>query len=82
MARADRISATFHARDIFAPVTAHLVAGIDPANFGDPIQDFEVLDTTRPKVGALTRILEKFNATGISVTVEGNPRRDNSDDIR
>jgi S-adenosylmethionine hydrolase len=33
-------SATFHGRDIFAPVAAHLSLGIDPAAFGDPVDDY------------------------------------------
>jgi S-adenosyl-L-methionine hydrolase (adenosine-forming) len=33
-------SQTFHGRDIFAPVAAHLAAGVAPAKFGKPIDDF------------------------------------------
>ena len=36
-------SATFHGRDIFAPVAAHLSLGIPPPAFGDPITTFERL---------------------------------------
>ena len=38
-----RVSHTFHGRDIFAPVAAHLSAGIPPAAMGPPI---EVTDLT------------------------------------
>ena len=31
------VSRTFHGRDIFAPATAHLAAGVDPLDMGDPI---------------------------------------------
>jgi len=31
------VSHTFHGRDIFAPVAAHLAAGVDPANMGNPV---------------------------------------------
>ncbi len=34
------VSATFHGRDIFAPVAAHLAAGIAPSRMGKPIQDY------------------------------------------
>lgn len=34
----EEVSCTFHGRDIFAPVTAHLAAGIDPAEMGDQVE--------------------------------------------
>jgi S-adenosylmethionine hydrolase len=34
------VSRTFHGRDIFAPVAAHLVAGLSPANVGDAIDNY------------------------------------------
>jgi S-adenosylmethionine hydrolase len=37
-------SATFHGRDVFAPVAAHLSRGIDPAAFGEPVSDVVRLD--------------------------------------
>jgi len=45
------VSPTFHARDIFAPVAAHLALGADPANFGRTVQDYVILDLGRPKIG-------------------------------
>jgi S-adenosylmethionine hydrolase len=38
-----RVSNTFHGRDIFAPVAAHLAAGVPPAAMGPPI---EITDLT------------------------------------
>jgi S-adenosylmethionine hydrolase len=35
-----RVSATFHGRDIFAPVAAHLSLGVPLAALGDPIDDW------------------------------------------
>jgi S-adenosylmethionine hydrolase len=32
-----QVSATFHGRDIFGPVAAHLARGIEPARFGPPL---------------------------------------------
>lgn len=34
------VSRTFHGRDIFAPVAAHLAAGIPPARMGKPVDDY------------------------------------------
>jgi len=34
------VSATFHGRDIFAPVAAHVAAGIPPSRMGKPIEDY------------------------------------------
>ncbi len=42
------ISATFHGRDIFAPVAAHLSLGADPAAFGEPVDDYVRLALPRP----------------------------------
>jgi len=36
----DPISRTFHGRDVFSPVAAHLAAGVTPAKFGKPIDDY------------------------------------------
>lgn len=41
----DKISNTFHGRDIFAPVTAHLANGVPPSEMGESIDDpFRALD--------------------------------------
>lgn len=42
------LSATFHGRDIFAPVAAHLAAGIPPARFGKRIEDHLRLNLGQP----------------------------------
>jgi S-adenosylmethionine hydrolase len=34
------VSATFHGRDIFAPVAAHLACGLPPSRFGKPVQEY------------------------------------------
>jgi S-adenosylmethionine hydrolase len=43
------VSATFHGRDIFAPVAAHLAAGIAPARMGSPIEDHLQPDFAKPQ---------------------------------
>jgi S-adenosylmethionine hydrolase len=42
------VSDTFHGRDIFAPVAAHLAAGTPPARFGRLITDYLRLDFDQP----------------------------------
>ena len=34
------VSGTFHGRDVFAPVAAHLARGVAPPQFGNPIADY------------------------------------------
>jgi len=34
------VSRTFHGRDIFSPVAAHLAAGVPPSKMGKPIEDY------------------------------------------
>lgn len=42
------VSHTFHGRDIFAPVAAHLAAGVKPAQFGRIIRDYVEGEFSRP----------------------------------
>lgn len=49
-------SATFHARDIFAPIAAWLSKGIGSSNFGDPIKDFVRLPFPVPKMPTRTAL--------------------------
>lgn len=42
------VSATFHGRDIFAPVAGHLSLGAEPDRFGHPIEDYVRLTLPRP----------------------------------
>lgn len=42
------VSRTFHGRDIFAPVAAHLAAGVKPAKFGKTIDNYVKLNFDRP----------------------------------
>ena len=42
------VSQTFHGRDIFAPVAAHLAGGVSPAKFGKPIADYVRLEGALP----------------------------------
>ena len=42
------LSNTFHGRDVFAPVAAHLSLGVDPRQLGEPIDTLEMLDIDNP----------------------------------
>ena len=44
-----RISATFHGRDLFAPVAAHLSAGVRLDELGAPISDLVEIDLPAPQ---------------------------------
>lgn len=43
------VSATFHGRDVFAPVAGALSNGVEPAELGDEIIDYVRLDPLAPK---------------------------------
>jgi S-adenosylmethionine hydrolase len=43
------VSQTFHGRDVFAPVAAHLAQGLDPARLGPLVSDPLLLDWPRPR---------------------------------
>jgi S-adenosylmethionine hydrolase len=45
-----QISATFHGRDVFAPVAAHLSSGIPPSDFGEKLDHWVKLDLKEPVV--------------------------------
>lgn len=44
------ISATFHGRDVLAPVAGHLAQGMRLENVGPPITELEILNLDRPTV--------------------------------
>jgi hypothetical protein len=43
------VSRTFHGRDIFAPVAAHLTLGVAPDDFGQPVNEIVWLAAPRPE---------------------------------
>jgi S-adenosylmethionine hydrolase len=45
------VSATFHGRDVFAPVVAHLCLGLDPARLGPPVADLVRLPAPSVHIG-------------------------------
>jgi hypothetical protein len=42
------VSRTFHGRDVFSPIAAWLAKGIDPSNFGEPINDYTRFASLNP----------------------------------
>jgi S-adenosylmethionine hydrolase len=44
-----KVSNTFHGRDIFAPVAAHLTIGVKPCEFGPEIHDYVVPTFVKPQ---------------------------------
>ncbi|MEK6710768.1 MAG: SAM-dependent chlorinase/fluorinase [Nitrospinota bacterium] len=47
----DKVSSTFHGRDLFAPVAGHLSLGESPGNFGPIVDDPVRLPDAHPEVG-------------------------------
>jgi S-adenosylmethionine hydrolase len=67
-----RISDTFHGRDVFAPVAAHLSLGTSPASMGNPVKDPVQLDFGRYQVSSSSvrgRILFKDRFGNLTVNV-------------
>ncbi len=67
------ISPTFHGRDIFAPVAAHLSTGIQPSALGDPGGDLTRLVTDEPapfENGLIltVRHIDTFGNIGLNLT--------------
>ncbi len=63
-------SSTFHGRDIFAPVAAHVALGVDPAQMGCVINNPIILDTPQPTVtdDTLTGIVLYIDSFGNLIT--------------
>lgn len=62
------VSATFHGRDIFAPVAAALSVGIAPSEFGEKITDYVRLETLAP----IAESTETLTASIIHIDRFGN----------
>jgi S-adenosylmethionine hydrolase len=72
--RLEPVSATFHGRDIFAPVAAHLAAGAELADAGDPLDPdtLERVELPEPReegdaVVAHALVLDHFGNVGLNV---------------
>jgi S-adenosylmethionine hydrolase len=72
--RLEPVSATFHGRDIFAPVAAHLALGAELAEAGDPLdpEDLAVVALPEPRTenGALVAhalVVDRFGNAALDV---------------
>ena len=76
--RLEQVSATFHGRDIFAPVAAHLAAGAELADAGDPLEPASLTTVELPKprnedgtLVAHALVVDRFGNAGLNVDHEG-----------
>lgn len=73
--RLEPVSATFHGRDIFAPVAAHLAAGLEPADAGEAIDPATLARVELPRsyledgtVVGHALIVDRFGNAGLNVS--------------
>ena len=64
-----QISPTFHGRDIFAPVAAHVANGVEPSKIGRVINDFMVPDYSEAKIQRETVDCEVVHIDGFGNVV-------------
>jgi S-adenosylmethionine hydrolase len=71
------VSATFHGRDIFAPVAAHLAAGRDPASVGDEVDPASLVRLPPPSRAVREGVaegevltLDRFGNVQLSLTAD------------
>jgi S-adenosyl-L-methionine hydrolase (adenosine-forming) len=72
--RLEPVSATFHGRDIFAPVAARLAAGAELADAGDPLEPdaLAAVDLPKPRhedggIVAHALVVDRFGNAGLNV---------------
>ncbi|MBN2102803.1 SAM-dependent chlorinase/fluorinase [bacterium] len=65
-----KISATFHGRDIFAPLAAHLANGVKPEQIGEPLDQYVRGEIREPELqkGRITGEIIYFDRFGNAVT--------------
>ena len=73
---AEQISATFHGRDIFAPVAAHIANGVEPSRIGRVITDFVVPDYSEARIKRRTVDCEVVHVDGFGNVVTNLHSRD------
>jgi len=71
---AERVSSTFHGRDIFAHVVAHLANGVSPSLLGHPISDYVRAKVPAPKLrdGEIHGVVLHIDGFGNVVTNIGS----------
>jgi S-adenosylmethionine hydrolase len=76
--RLEPLSATFHGRDVFAPVAAHLALGTPPAELGEPLDPKTLVSLEDPdpviesggRVVATVRYVDRFGNAALGLTAE------------
>ncbi len=78
--RLEPVSATFHGRDLFAPVAAHLAAGAQLADAGDPLDPGELMLVELPEARfeegttvAHVLTIDQFGNAGLNVDHDALP---------
>jgi S-adenosyl-L-methionine hydrolase (adenosine-forming) len=76
--RLEPVSATFHGRDIFAPVAAHLAAGAELADAGDPLDPASLTTVELPEprqeadgLVAHALVVDRFGNAGLNIDHHG-----------
>jgi hypothetical protein len=59
------VSKTFHGRDVFAPVAAHLAAGLPLADVGDPVDPASLIRLPEPVQGEVTDV-DRFGNVAVA----------------
>jgi S-adenosylmethionine hydrolase len=65
------LSNTFHGRDIFSPIAAHLSKGVDPSRMGEEVTDYVRFSAPKPKAvgnGTLRGVVLKVDRFGNLIT--------------
>lgn len=70
-----KVSRTFHGRDVFAPVTAHLAKGVPPKEVGPKILDYFVPNFATPEVRGASLVGEVMYVDGFGNAVTNIPER-------
>jgi len=73
---AEEISATFHGRDIFAPVAAHIANGVKPSTIGRMITDFVVPEHSEARIERRAVACEVVHIDGFGNVVTNLHSRD------
>ena len=75
--RSEAVSATFHGRDIFGPVAAHLAHGTPPVTIGEVITDYVTIPFPQPTAGSasITADILTVDRFGNAVTSIGQDER-------
>jgi S-adenosylmethionine hydrolase len=79
------VSSTFHGRDIFAPVAAHLSLGVDPSELGPAVSSWRGLDwptPTRLADGLLGEVIFIDDFGNLITNIPGTALQDDSPGLR